>query len=320
LALAESAKKCEFQNGRFEWDCPQYKEWSRESDDLFESANGNATLLKMLEDADVRSRALVADRGFTAGRTFFADKKRAERLLKVIDKERETKLLSSYGKFAAHIDGEKILGRDLKALTQHPSMELRSSFAEHVLPQHPNAFSLEIVKTMLDDADWSVRRAALRSLSANGRTRPNDAICALLKTQLSRDDKLVETAIDAGSSSKCPGMVQSVIAEVEKRATDPDRFASSDLAGISWSLSSICWRGNVGDDVKKRVFDVAKKVTPKLSDTWRKRSWIDLFRRCDLARDKEALQPFAKDKEKDVADRAKEELKRVDEELKQNKK
>ena len=319
LALAAATQKCEFSNGSFSWDCPAFKEWRSENDDLFEGPGGNATLLKMLEDSDVRMRTLVVERGFTSGRSFFGDKRRAERLLAVIDKERETRLLRGYGKFAAHINGEKILGKEMQALAKHPTTEFRSSFAEYVLPQNPSNFSLEITKVLIDDPDWSVRRSAVRSLSASGRTRPTDKICETLKAQLVRDDKIAEEALEAGSSSKCKGMAQLVVAEIEKRAKDPAKLATRDAPSLSSPLMSICWRSQMGDDLKKRAFDVAVKVLPKVEDQWRKSMWLSLLRSCDLTRAKAALTPYTKDKDKEVAEDAKKEIQRVEEELARSK-
>jgi hypothetical protein len=315
LALAAATQKCEFSNGSFSWDCPAFKEWRSENDDLFEGPGGNATLLKMLEDSDVRMRALVVERGFTSGRGFFADKKRAERLLAVIDKERETRLLRGYGKFAAHINGEKVLGKEVQALAKHPTTEFRSSFAEYVLPQNPTNFSLDLTKVLIDDPDWSVRRSAVRSLSASGRTRPTDKICETLKGQLVRDDKIAEEALEAGSSSKCKGMAQLVVAEIEKRAKEPAKLGTRDAPSLSSPLMSICWRSGTTDDLKKRAFDVAVKVLPKVEDQWRKGTWLSLLRTCDVSRAKAAITPYTKDKDKDFAEEAKKELSRVEEEL-----
>lgn len=315
LALAAATQKCEFTNGSFSWDCPAFKEWRSENDDMFEGPGGNATLLKMLEDSDVRMRALVVERGFVSGRSFFSDTKRAERLLAVIDKERETRLLRGYGRFAAHINGEKILGKEMQALAKHPTTEFRSSFAEYVLPQNPSNFSLEITKVLIDDPDWSVRRSAVRSLSASGRTRPTDKICETLKAQLVRDDKVAEDALEAGSSSKCKGMPQLVVAEIEKRAKEPAKLGMRDGPSLSSPLMSICWRSQTTDDLKKRAFDVAVKVLPKIEDQWRKSSWLSLLRACDINRAKAALAPYTKDKDKDLAEEAKKEQQRVEEEL-----
>jgi hypothetical protein len=317
MQLASAAKTCAFENSRFDWECPAFKNWARENDDLFEGGSANATILKMLEDEDPRSRALAVERGFSAGRAFFGDKKHAERLLAVIDKERDVHLLSQYGRYAAFIDAERVgLTKEITTFTKHPSVELRESFATTLLPQHPNAFSLGLVKIMLDDADNSVRRGAIASLSGNGRTRPSPEICATLKGQLARADKLAADAIDAASNSKCEGMQGFAVAEAEKRSKNPKDVATNDGVDLRSPLTSICWRSSGTDDLKKRVFDIALKVTPLVDDAWRKRSWIGLFRACDLKRAKDAISPYLKDKDKDVVKEAKDELKRTEDELK----
>lgn len=319
LALAAAAQKCNFEHGSFDYDCAGYKEWRDAGSDLFEGPGGNNTVLSMLEDKDVRARTLGAQRGFIVARTFFSDEKRATRLLAVIDKEREDRLFYSYGRFAAYINGEKVLGKELRALANHPVTSFRSSFADNVLPTHPNEFSLGLVKVFLDDPDDSVRRAAIRSLSSNGRTRPNEGICALLKTQLGRTDKLAADALTAGSSSKCPGMAELVVTEIEKRTADPAAAGADGAPDYSDPLASICWRDSTPEALKKRAFDVANKVASKVTDEWKRRSYLYVFRNCDEQRAKAALAPFLKDKDKDVVRVATDETKRVEEDLKRRK-
>ncbi len=267
----------------------------------------------MLEDSDVRSRALVIERGFTAGKGFFSDKKRAARLMAVADKEREGSLIRGLGKFVAIIDGEKLFPAEFKAFPKHPSSDFRRAIAEYLLPKHPSAFSLDIVKAMMGDADTSVRHAAVGSLSSSGRTRPTPAICDTLKAQATGDGDSVDEALDAATSSKCAGMHELVVSEIEKRAA-ADKLGA--LGNISYKLSSVCYRSENPEALKKRVFDLAVKQAGKGDDSWRRRSLLDLFRSCDLARATDALKPYLTDKDKDVAEEAKSETARVDEELK----
>ncbi len=319
VQLAAAAKNCKFESGRFDWECPAFKEWARENEDLFEGPGGNATILSMLEDPDIRLRTLAAERGFQSGRTFFAERKRAERLLAVVEKERDTRLLRSYGRFVGHLNAEKLgMKTELRAYLRHPSLEFRDALAEYALPQNPTAFSLELAKEFMRDPDRTVQRSALRSLSSHGRTRPTKEICEHLRAQLGRADGLAEDALEAGATSKCDGMAVETIAEIEKRAANLEKLVGRDGLDVRNALSSLCWRSTTPKDVHKRAFDVAAKVAPKLEDPWRKRSFLWLFRSCDASRAKEALTPFLKDKEKEVAEEAKSEIKRTEEELARN--
>lgn len=319
LALAATAQKCSFEHGSFDWECPAYKEWGEAGEDLFEGPGGNAAILKLLEDKDIRARTLASQRGFSGARAYFADPKRAQRLLAVVENETEDRILYRYGRFVAYIDGERALGKELRALATHPKTDFRAAFAEAALPTYPTAFSLELVKTFLDDPDDSVRRAAIRSLSASGRTRPTEGICAVLKSQLERTDKLARDALSAGATSKCAGMADLVMAQIEKRTADVAAVSDENAPDFSDALSSICWRGTNSDDLKKRAFDVANKIAPKVTDAWRRRSYVYLLRSCDETRAKAALAPFLNDKDKEIAKLAKEETKRLEEELKRAK-
>ena len=315
MALAEAAKTCEFSAGRFNWECAELKAWREPNRDLFEGPDGNPTLLTMLESEDVRMRALAIERKFVAGRTFFANRKNAARLLAVVDAERETTLLSTLGEMVAQIDGEKVLGKELREYAKHPSSEFRSGFAAELLPQHPTEFSLSLAKVLLEDTDWNVRRSVLRSLSSDRGTRSTPPICALLKSQIGRDDKLAEDALSAASSSNCPGMTVAVIEQIERRAKVPAKLNDDGAPNLRSPLQTMCWDSETDKKVKGRAFDVAAAVTPHLTGSWEKRSWLDLFRICDKSRAKAALTPFTTDADKDVASAATSELQRLEEEL-----
>ena len=95
----------------------------------------------------------------------------------------------------------------------------------------------------------------------------------------------------------------------------PPLNVCSEAPSLSSPLMSICWRSQTTDDLKKRAFDVAVKVLPKIEDQWRKGMWLSLLRACDVNRAKAAITPYTKDKDKDFAEEAKKELLRVEEEL-----
>jgi hypothetical protein len=320
LKLAEAAKSaCAFERSQFDWDCAQYKAFVRENDDLFESAEGNATLLSMLESNDARMRVLAAEKGFLMARAFFSDRATAERLIKVVEKETDQGLLRKYGRFVAAIPAERLAMKTaFEKLVAHPNVSFRESLLSYMLPSHPSDLSLALVKKAIaEDVDTSVRRAALESLAANGRTKPTDAICATLKGELARTDVLARSALEAGVASKCAGLTELSLAEIEKRT----KGGPVEGLDVQSALRDVCWDWQSPADLKKRAFDVAARIAPKLPDDdgWTKRSYLRLFRSCDVERAKAALTPFTSSKNKEVATVAKEELKEVEKELKKAK-
>ncbi len=104
------------------------------------------------------------------------------------------------------------------------------------------------------------------------------------------------------------------MSEVEKRVA-ADKLTGSGAPNVPWAMGSVCNRA--AEPIKKRVFDVAVKMAPKVEDRWRRRSWIDLFRSCDASRAAEALKPYLTDNDEDVAENAKTESERALEQLKQ---
>jgi hypothetical protein len=320
LKLAEAAKSaCAFERSQFDWGCAQYKAFVSENDDLFESAEGNATLLSMLENSDARMRVLAAEKGFLMARAFFSDRSAAERLIKVVEKETDENLLRKYGRFVAAIPAERLAMKTaFEKLVAHPNVSFREALLTYMLPSHPSDLSLALVKKAIaEDVDTSVRRAALESLAANGRTKPTETICATLKGELARTDVLARSALEAGVSSKCEGLAELSLAEIEQRTKN----GPVEGLDVQSALRDICWDWNGPAAMKKRAFDVAARLAPKLSDedAWTKRSYIRLLRSCDVERAKAALTPFANSKNKEIAAVAKEELKDVEKELKRAK-
>lgn len=313
LQLAEQAKTCKFERASFDWNCQAYKAWSSENEDLFEGPDGNSTILSMLESEDIRMRVLAIDQGFESGRSFFGDKETAERLLKVIAKEGEPRILTRLGRFTAFINAEKLGLQDaFNGFTKHAQADFREAVAGAQLPLQPTAFSLELTKKFMEDADTSVKRAALAALSGNGRTRPNAALCTTLKAQLTRTDDLLAEALEAGATSKCEGMQEATLVEVEKQAKKPE----TKLSDLRSPISSLCWGWKTDEKIKKRTFDVLLPLHQKSTDSWDKRAALYLFRSCDVTRAKEAISPLLKDKDEDVRKAVQEEITSIDEELK----
>jgi hypothetical protein len=185
-----------------------------------------------------------------------------------------------------------------------------------MLPSHPTDLSLALVKKVIaEDVDTSVRRAALESLAGNGRTKPTEAICATLKGELGRTDVLARSALEAGVASKCAGFAELALTEIEKRT----KSGPVEGLDVQSALRDVCWDWQSPVDLKKRAFDVAARLLPQLPDSWTKRSYLQLFRSCDVERAKPALTPFTSSKDKDLATAAKEELKDVEKELKRAK-
>ncbi len=313
LLLAEQAKTCKFERASFDSSCPAYKAWWNENEDLFEGPDGNATILSMLESEDIRMRVLAIDQGFESGRSFFGDKATAERLLKVISKEGEPRILTRLGRFTAFINAEKLGLEDaLTAFTKHPQADFREAVASSTLPLQPTAFSLELTKKFMDDADNSVKRAALAALSGNGRTRASAALCTTLEAQLTRTDDLLAEALEAGATSKCQGMQEATLAELEKQAKKPE----SKLSDFRSPISSLCWGWKTDEKIKKRTFDSLLALFQRSTDSWDKRSALYLFRSCDPARAKGVITPLLQDKDEEVRKEAQDELTRIDDDLK----
>jgi hypothetical protein len=305
VALAAPALACKFEEGYFDEECPAMKAW-HENEELFADGKGNDTVFSMLGDPDEKLRVLAADKGIDGSQAYFADKAHATRLFALAKKETSAQVGHDLGGYVAKVDAEKLgLGPDLVALAKQPVVKFREALAFYLISTNQSPTSLEVLNILLEDADATVKENAIGSLSTGGITPGVPPVCELLKKQLARTDDFAGKALWAGSSSKCAGIDDVVIAELEKRVADPTKVKNAVGIGYSLAAGSVCGR-TASADLKKKGFAIGVKLTDsKVPDPNTRRSSISVLTGCDPAGAKKVLSVLAKDKDKFVADEAK---------------
>ncbi len=308
VALVTPTLACKFEEGYFDDECPAYKAW-KDNDELFAEGKGDDTIFSLLGDADEKLRVLATEKGFSDSRAYFADKAHATRLFALAKKETNASVAHTLGGYVAKVDAEKFgLGAELRALAKHPVAGFRDALAFYLISTFQSPTALDVLQVLLEDADSKVKKTAISSLSTGGITPGVEPVCALLKKQIARTDDLVGGALWAGSSSKCAGIDELVIAELEKRAADPSKVTNA--VGIDFGLaaSGVC-RRTASADLKKKGFAVGKKLADaKVPDANTRRSALGVLEACDAAEAAKVIAPLAKDKDKFVADAAKKKL------------
>lgn len=305
VALMTPVLACKFEEGYFDDECPAMKAW-HDNEELFAEGKGDDTVFSMLGDPDEKVRILAADKSFTDTSKYFADKAHATRLFALALKETNSRVGHDLGGYVAKVDAEKLgLGPELVALAKHPLVKFREALAFYLISTNQSPSSLEVVKILLEDADPTVKENAIGSLSTGGITPDVPAVCELMKKQLVRTDDFAGKALWAGSSSKCAGIDDLVIAELEKRVADPTKVKNAVGIGYSLAASAVCNR-TASADLRKKGFAIGVKLTDsKVPDPNTRRSSISVLTGCDPAGAKKVLTVLAKDKEKFVADEAK---------------
>ena len=304
--LAKGALSCKVEDESFDDECAGYKAWVDE-EQLFAEGKGDATLLAMLEDADVKLRLLTAARGFDDAKAFFADKDNGARLFAVAKKETSSTVGHALGGWVTYVDAQKAgLEKELKAVAKHPVTKFREALAFYLISRNQSPVAVEVVTLLIDDPEESVRDRAIGSLSTGGMTPATEPVCKLLSKQLMRTDHLAGTALWAGSSSQCKGIHEEVVAELEKRVSDPSAIGKG---GIRFSLaaSGVCGRTQ-SPELKKKAFEVLRKLADPKVDSPTRNATLDEFARCDRAGAEKVLSTLARDKDKSLAQSAAKEL------------
>ena len=304
--LAKGAFDCKVEDEVFDEECAGYKAWTGE-EQLFAEGKGDSTILAMLEDADVKLRLLAAARGFDDAKKFFANKDNGVRLFAVAKKETSPTVGHELGGWVTHVDAQKAgLEKELKAFAKHPVAKFREALAFYLMSRNQSPVAVEVVTILLDDPDTSVRERAIGSLSTGGMTPATEPICKLLVKQLARPDELAASALWAGSSSQCKGMDAQVVAELEKRVSDPTKIGRG---GIRYSLAAggVCGRTQ-SPELKQKAFEVLRKLSDPKVDSPTRGATLDDFARCDRAGAEKVLSALARDKDKSLAQSAAKEL------------
>lgn len=306
-ALAREAAKCPRQDDIFDEECPALVRW-RDEEELFAEGRGNLTVLALLEDGDPLVREIAAFKGFSEVDAFLADPGNARRVLAAAAKATDPYLAGELGSYASRVDAEKLgLEAELRRLAAHPQPKLRARLTS-MITRRQTPVVLELTRGFLADADPEVRRSAISDLSTGGITPPVPEVCKMLEAQLALTDGNEGDALWAGSSSKCPGMAERVMAELEKRVADPSKVTNKVGIGYALAAGGVCSR-TTSAELKKRGFAVGVKLTDRtLPDPNTRRAGLSVLGDCDQAAARKPLAALARDKEKFVADGAKEKL------------
>jgi hypothetical protein len=306
VALAGAAAKCKFEDNYFDEECKAYKAW-RENEKLFEEGKGDATILAMFEDADVKMRLLASEKGFDEGDKVVADKGNVTRLLAVLKKETHPSIGRSLTSYVTRSDFEKHgLVDDVRALTKHTVKEVRDSLGFHVYADKQSPVRLEITKTLLGDSDPKVAESAMKGLSMGAARGKAPEACKMVGEQIGKSADMLWSM----STSGCSSVFDALAAELLKRSTDAN-VAAKDGVTLGLAISFMCKDASPAQ--KTKGFNAAKALTDaKVKNANARTSGISAAAACDKAASKPLFTALSKDSDKLVADKATKELPNLD--------
>jgi hypothetical protein len=307
MALANAAAKCKYEDNYFDEECKAYKAW-RDEEKLFEDGKGDATLLAMLEDKDVKMRVLATDHGFDSFEKIAADKANAARVFAAAKTESHPTVARSMGGYLARIDIEKHgMEKDLEAFLKHPSNELRAAIGFHLYASKQTPFRLDYTKKLLSDAEPKVVDDALKGLSMGASRGKAPEACKLMGEQISRPEG---EALWQAANSSCKSIYDQLGNELVKRSSDPAKAAKEGV-GMALAIGSMCREGETVH--KAKGFLAAKALTdPKVKNVNVRTAGVTELAVCDKTAAKPVLTALTKDADKYVVETATKELKRLD--------
>jgi hypothetical protein len=301
--LIKAARACS--NGdkayEFDHDCAGYKAWDQ-NEELFADGKADEAIFAMFGDPDPKLHYLAMSKSISPD--FWKDPGHAKAVFALVRVEKHDDFLRREAQFVARVDAEKAgLGGELKELAKHPSTDFRKELASELVQRSQTPLALSVEETLLADPDKDVRMAAILAL-AGEHTPPVEPVCQLLAKQITRtDDDLYAAGINAAESSKCPGLKEQALAELDKRTADPAKVGPFVGSMFASTLFGACYHAETPAE-KKRLFALGRRlVDPRIEVGMIRERALDNLFVCDSKALAKLLPTFAKDK--GLADRVK---------------
>ncbi len=308
-ALTAAALTCTFESGSFQR-CPAADEFRRSTADALKGEKGDAAVLIMLSHPNERYRVLASSRTLDNASRLLGQKENAEALLTQLERETNGEVRDSLAAWAGEIDAPRLgLADRVKALATSKNQALRRSIGYRFLFHKDTPFGYDLARTLLDDADRDVRKAAAMGLANTANFSASPA-CKILADAL---DGPHGDDVEWSSSplTHCPGLPAQVLRFLDGHTQKPATITNEVGVSYALSLAALC------DDPSKRgvkelaapsaatrktAFDVAARLASKdVTDANTRLAALSGLVDCDPARAKGELAKLAKDADATVA-------------------
>lgn len=300
-AAVEKASACNYDAGKFDAECEGYKAWEANTE------LANAGLLEMMTNEDTKVRALVVRKlsvQFTADN---ADKDSLESYLTAAEKEKVEPIAKDFARGIGNIDLGKfgLLDRGIAIAKAHSVAEYQETFASALKsesePDKVVAYAGELAKS----EDLTLRTAALQ-LFVNAMKSRGEAACAGIDAL--RNDKDAPLAQHATThlahAGACVSQHDALLALIDEMKLPKNPAAAEPHLGEV--VQSICENEGKTPAQRDRSLALAKQITEttKIQGATRA-STLAAVLACDPKGGPAYVKKFSKDKDKDVAERAK---------------
>lgn len=269
VALARPVLACKWGRYGFDAKCEALKAWKKS--DAMKAGAGDATLVRFLEDDDVRVQWIGADGLAHYGLKYRADKAMARKVVDAADKVRAKQFVSLLGKAVGSIDLAKtgLAKRVMKMIESHANPELRRTLAGNTLFRNrevPGLFEL-LVRLAKSDKDKRVRKAAAAAFWTGTPAGKNEEVCKLwLDLADDPDSDLAgHCAYQCASMSLaggCAGQWDDLLSLIERKAKAGE-VRSSFMAS---ALKYLYRQKNATAAQKNRALAVAKEIVKNVKN------------------------------------------------------
>ncbi len=311
--LIDAALACPFDKGDFA-DCAAVAAFASNDVAALSEPRAKETIWSMLANPDERIRVLAVKRLWTVSATSTTAND-VSRLFTVMEREANQWVRDRLAQWLGRVDLERLglVGR-LRALAASKDTRMRASIASDALDfmGHSPPAVLELVGSLLQDEDHTVRQAAARALAATIRgpatndDRDKDVrgtTCNLLRGVID-GPKPYDALSVASTLWQCDGLQARVLDAVDKASADPRELNGAGEA-YAWALHLMCFDSQSTTEMRKRSYAIAKRIAgdKAVSGSFRAGAMAAMAA-CDPVLVKKDVAAFEKDGSRWVSDEA----------------
>lgn len=300
-AAIEKASACTYDAGAFDAECEGYKAWEANTE------LANAGLLEMMASEDEKVRALVVRKlsvQFTADN---ADNASLEAYLGAAEKEKVEPIAKDFARGIGSIDLGKfgLLDRGIAVAKAHSVADYQETFASVLKSQSEPDKVLAYAGDLAKSEDLALRNAALR-MFVNGTSSHGEVACAGIDAlRKDQDAALAQHAtMHLARAGACAAQHDALLAQIEELKLPKNPAAAEPHLGEVVQI--ICENEGKTAAQRDRSLALAKQITEttKIQGATRS-STLAAVLACDPKGGPAYVKKFSKDKDKDVAERAK---------------
>lgn len=262
LALAKQAIRCPWRDNQLDFECAAFAKWN--ASPLLEGGKADATLVRLIEDPDVKLRFVAINAISSKGKAYMTDATLAKRLIAAapnapIQAGIPNNLGVAIGKIKLQETGTSAA---VKVLLEKSAPEMQAGILSSLLWENPDEDALfAVTKQLVASPAKDTRRAAVRALDhLLARKKHADTICPLLVEWSTRKDAPEDVvglaAKTLTGATVCAAQVDRLLGGIEQRASNGE-ITDRDSAS---ALGELLANSDADAAAKQRAITICKRI------------------------------------------------------------